>query len=132
VSVGWAIIRPVLPQERFAALVDELVGEPGVTPPDGGGKGGGKFGSSALKVGGSIFAMLVGGELVVKLPAPRVAALVADGTGGPFASGAGRPMKEWVVVSPGADWSALAREALGFVGGSAAPNIRRSPGRGAR
>ncbi len=35
------------------------------------------FGSTALKVGGKVFAMLVKGKLVVKVPAGRVAALVA-------------------------------------------------------
>ena len=35
--------------------------------------------------------------LVVKLPRPRVAALIADGTGKPFAP-AGRTFSEWVCV----------------------------------
>jgi hypothetical protein len=61
--------------------------------------------------------MLTGGELVVKLPAGRVAELVATGAGRPFTSGKGRPMREWVVVA-GEDakgWYELAHEALGFV-----------------
>ena len=105
----------VEPQERFAALVEELAGEPGVAPPDA--AGGRRFGSAALKVDGSIFAMLHDGRLVVKLPRPRVEALLADGTGGPFGAGRGRPMREWVTVLSGDDrtWSTLAREALAFV-----------------
>ncbi len=102
-------------RQRFAALVDELVGEPGVTPPT----GGRQFGSDALKVGGSIFAMVYRGDLVVKLPAARVAELIAAGAGGPFDTGRGRPMRQWLAVSPDADWPALAREALAFVGSPA-------------
>lgn len=100
------------PQERYAALVQELAGEPGVSPPG----PGGAFGAAAVKVDGRIFAMLHQGSLVVKLPRSRVAALVADGTGGPFDAGKGRPMAEWVTLAQEADWSALAREALAFVG----------------
>ncbi|MFL6130094.1 MAG: hypothetical protein ACJ73E_13655 [Mycobacteriales bacterium] len=99
-------------EARYAALVEELTGEPGVTPPG----AGGAFGAAALKTDGRIFAMLTGGSLVVKLPRSRVDALIADGAGGPFDAGKGRPMKEWLTVAPGADWSGLAREALAFVG----------------
>jgi hypothetical protein len=103
------------PAERFALLVDELAGTPGVVPPGAPGSRG--FGASALKVGGSIFAMLSGGRLALKLPRQRVAALIAEGTGRPFDAGKGTPMKEWVSVVPGDDatWLALAREALAFV-----------------
>ncbi len=102
---------------RFAALVDRLADRPGVTPPDPAGRR--AFGASALKVDGSIFAMLQDGRLVVKLPARRVAALIADGDGAAFDAGKGRPMKEWVAVvdGDGDRWQALAEEALGFVGG---------------
>jgi hypothetical protein len=100
-------------EERFAELVSALSGQPGVSPPDA--SGGRRFGSTALKVGGSIFAMLTRGDVVVKLPAERVTALVADGTCAPFDSGKGRPMREWaVVVDPAAD-EGLARAALAFV-----------------
>ena len=94
------------------ALADAL-GEPDVQRP-GSGRG---FGSSALKVDGRIFAMEVGGSLVLKLPAPRVAELVADGTGEPFAGARGTPVREWVALAEGADARALAREALAFVRG---------------
>lgn len=75
------------------------------------------FGSSGLKVGGKVFAMLVKGNLVVKLPKERVDALVASGKGEHFDPGHGRLMKEWVTVGSGAEaaWVALAREAKGFV-----------------
>jgi hypothetical protein len=48
-----------------------------VTPP----RGGSGFGRRALRWEKKIFAMLVRGRLVVKLPAPRVDALVAGGGG---------------------------------------------------
>ncbi len=102
-------------EERFAALVAEFAGRPGVEVP--GETGPRRFGSDALKVDGSIFAMVTGGRLVVKLPRDRVDALIASGTGRPFDSGRGRPMKEWLAVAgddPGT-WTALAGEALEFV-----------------
>jgi hypothetical protein len=102
--------------DRFAALVADFADRPGVTSPARGERG---FGASALKVDGSIFAMLQGGRLVVKLPAPRVRELIADGEGVPFETGKGRPMKEWVAIpdGDGARWDALAEEALRFVSG---------------
>lgn len=98
------------PQQRFAALAEELAGRPGVDPP-GTGRG---FGSSALKAGGSIFAMLVGDRLVVKLPAAAVAAHIAAGTGGPFDAGKGRPMREWLTVLDEHAWSSIGADALEF------------------
>jgi TfoX/Sxy family transcriptional regulator of competence genes len=80
------------------------------------GKGRG-FGSSGLKVGGKIFAMLVEGKLVVKLPHDRVQELIAEGSGMPFALGHGRLMREWVAI-PASDadhWIRLAEEARAFV-----------------
>jgi hypothetical protein len=109
-----AWIVGVQPEKRFAALVDELTAEPGVTPP--GADGGRGFGSTALKVNGSIFAMLTHERLVVKLPAARVTQLIGDGAGEPFDAGKGRPMREWLTVGPDQDWPAVAREALTFVG----------------
>lgn len=100
------------PEERFEDLVGELLGCPGVTPP-GGGSG---FGRSALRWEKKIFAMLVRGRLVVKLPAPRVGALVAGGDGVPFDANKGTPMREWFSLDPESElaWVPLAREALDF------------------
>ena len=76
-----------------------------------------EFGSNALKVSGKIFAMLVRGSLVLKLPKARVEALITSGVGGPFDAGKGKPMKEWVtILAVEKSWLALAREARLFVG----------------
>jgi hypothetical protein len=102
-------------RDRYQDLVDELVGVPGVTPP----QGGGGFGRSALRYRGKIFAMLVRGRLVLKLPAGRVASLVAAGDGARFDANKGTPMKEWLSLDPesGLDWLPLAHEALEFATG---------------
>ena len=77
------------------------------------------FGAGALKVGGKIFAMPAQGTLVLKLPASRVDALVAEGLGHRFDPGHGRLMKEWIALEGDERrWLALAREALSFVAGS--------------
>lgn len=106
----------MLPEERFNALVDELRSSPGVSVPGEPGRRG--FGSSALKVHGSIFAMLTGGRLVVKLPRHRVDALIQSGAGAPYDAGKGRAMKEWLTVTAEDEesWLAIANEALEFVG----------------
>jgi hypothetical protein len=93
-------------------VVDGLIGSPGVTPP----RGGSGFGRSALRWEGKIFAMLVRGRLVVKLPAARVDALTGDGDGVPFDANKGTPMKEWFSLDPasGLPWLPLAQEALEF------------------
>jgi hypothetical protein len=67
--------------ERYATIVEALLGQPGVTHSSDGSQPMKGFGSSALKVQGKIFAMLVRGRLVVKLPRQRVDALVASGGG---------------------------------------------------
>lgn len=103
-------------EERFAAVVDGFAGDPSVEPPGAGARSG--FGSRALRVGGTIFAMVdVHGRFVVKLPAARVAELVGAGAGAPFDSGKGRVLRQWLVVGEEQDWSALATEARAFVGG---------------
>jgi hypothetical protein len=113
--VGARDADAVQPDECFDRVVTALADRPGVAPPDPTRRG---FGSDALTVDGSIFAMVRRGALVVKLPSSRVGALIASGAGAPFDAGRGRPMKEWVVVAtvdPEA-WQALAEEACAFVG----------------
>lgn len=102
------------PEDRFADLVDELVGVDGVTPP----RGGAGFGRSALKYRNKIFAMFVRGRLVVKLPAGRVEELAGAGAGVHFDANKGIPMKEWLSLDPESDldWLALAHEALTHAG----------------
>jgi hypothetical protein len=101
------------PEQRFAALIDELLGIPGVTPP----RGGSGFGRSALRVENKIFAMLVRGDLVLKLPRRRVDTLIAAGQGIRFDANKGTPMQEWLRLDPESalPWPPLAREALEFV-----------------
>jgi hypothetical protein len=106
------------PEERFALLVEEFRSHPDVTAPSDGSPSKKQFGSSALKVKQKIFAMLVEGKLVVKLPKRRAAALVVSGVGEPFdPRHDGRVMKEWVSVGPPSEerWLVLSREAMDFV-----------------
>jgi TfoX/Sxy family transcriptional regulator of competence genes len=108
---------PATPEERFALVVEELLGSPGVTPPADGTRSRKMFGVSALKVYDKIFAMLSGGKLVVKLPKSRVDALVAAGEGEHFDPRRdGRLMKEWIVIESTSEeqWLALAREAMHY------------------
>ena len=100
-------------QDRFADLVDALLEIPGVTPPS----GGSGFGRSAVRFRGKILAMLVRGELVLKLPAARVGQLVEAGEGTRFDANKGTPMREWLSLSADStlDWLPLAREARHFV-----------------
>lgn len=97
-------------EKRFAYIAERELGTSDVT----GGTGFGR--SQGLRISGKIFAMLVDGELVVKLPRNRVEELSASGIGHPFDPGHGRLMKEWVVVSTraGRRWPALVDEAREF------------------
>ena len=98
-------------QQRFAAMVASTAGEPDVQPPSA--EGGRRFGADALRLGGSIVAMLVQGRVVLKLPRQRVDALIDAGDGEPFDNGRGRPMREWVALAgdPARD-AGLLQEAL--------------------
>jgi hypothetical protein len=97
----------------FEKVVEAFVGRDDVML--GAGRG---FGGNTLQVGGRIFAMPTQAGLALKLPATRVAELVASGAGLAFDAGKGRPMKEWVVIPHGSHdlWMRLAEEALAFVG----------------
>ena len=108
------------PEDRFATLVEQFLEDREVTPPGDGFQPTNRFGSSALKIHGKIFAMIAGGRLVVKLPRQRVDALVAAGEGERFdPKKNGRPMKEWLALAPAStmDWLPLAHEARAFVCG---------------
>jgi TfoX/Sxy family transcriptional regulator of competence genes len=81
--------RPV--PELFDELAAEYLGLPGVTY-------GRIWHNEGLKVNNKVFAMLLGGELVVKIPAADAARLIEAGEGVAFEPRPGRRMKEWVVV----------------------------------
>jgi len=111
---------PKTTAERFAALVDEFLDDPTVTPPS----NGRRFGSTGLKVNGRIVAMLSQGRLVVRLPRARVEALVQSGDADRYDPRRdGRLMKEWAWLDPTSDqdWPALAREAREFVAAIESP-----------
>jgi hypothetical protein len=86
------------PEQRFDRVVEALLGVEGVEPPAPSRR---EFGANALKVGGKIFAMVIGGgHLVVKLPARRVDEAIAHDLGRPWDAGKGRPFREWLAVPP--------------------------------
>jgi len=99
-------------EQLWEAIAGSELARPGVT----GGTGFGR--SEGLRIKGKIFAMLVRGELVVKLPKGRVEELSASGLGHRFDPGHGRLMKEWASITPAASrrWRALVEEARAFVG----------------
>ena len=104
------------PEARFDDLVAALLDQPDVTLPDTAGVSR-RFGSAGLKVHGKIFAMLVRGRLVAKLPRTRVDALVLAREGERYDPRRdGRLMREWLMLDPSSnlDWLALANEALAF------------------
>ncbi|MBS1879099.1 MAG: hypothetical protein JST31_06265 [Actinobacteria bacterium] len=98
----------------FAAIAAELLPEPGVEEGTG-------FGTNpGLRSGGRIFAMVVRGELVYKLPAARCEELAGGGRAHLFVVGK-REMREWVafeVLDGDDDFLGLAREARAFVSGA--------------
>jgi hypothetical protein len=93
------------------AIADVFAGTAGVTVEKGWGSS-----SVVLKVRGKIFVMLLGGDLIFKLPSARVDELVEDGATRFDPRKDGRVMREWAVVAAGArNRTTLAREALEFV-----------------
>jgi hypothetical protein len=97
-------------EEAYRRVVEELRADPEVSEAL-------MMGMPSLKRGSKMFGGYRDGELLVKLGRDRVDELVAAGRARPFdPSGAGRPMKDWALVSePDDDWLALADEARGFV-----------------
>jgi|CXWL01.1.fsa_nt_gi hypothetical protein len=87
---------------------------------------GSMFGMPCVKVAGKAFAGRFGDAIVVKLRgAPHEAALQLAGAVLFDPSGAGRPMKEWVVVpsSHRKRWAELAQHALAYV--AATPEAKK-------
>ena len=52
--------------------------------------------SPGLRTAGRFYAFATQGDVMVKLPAARVAALIDSGLGLPCSPRPGRPMREWV------------------------------------
>lgn len=107
----------------FQSVVRAFAGDAGVTVGPGWGRGG-----VVLKRRGKIFAMLVRGDFVAKLPRERVDHLVEQRKGARFdPRHDGRVMKEWLVVDTAAarQWPSLAREALAFAAASNVLGKRR-------
>lgn len=98
------------PEKQFESVIAELEKDPHITQSR-------MFGSPGLKIEGKVFAMLVKGKLVVKLPRDRVETLVKAGEGKYFDPGHGKLMKEWVAISSGTKrkWLNLVEEAKDFV-----------------
>jgi TfoX/Sxy family transcriptional regulator of competence genes len=89
--------------------------------------------SSGLAAAGSVFAIHVGGAVVLKLPADTVADLVSSHRGQPFGMG-GRVMREWVSLD-GVDADAqvaLAEQSRAFVASQPRKPKRAKSGAGAR
>jgi hypothetical protein len=110
-------LQAITSEENYSAIVETLLRSEGVSQAD-------VFGSAGqMRVNNRIFAMLVNGNLVVKLPAERREALVAAGDGAHFDPGHGRPMTGWVELHPESkeDWMAVSHEAMTFVGGAYQP-----------
>ena len=105
-------------EERWERLVERMLAPGAATYGNADGDGAKRgFGSTSLKTGGRMFAMLAHERLVVKLPAKRVEELEASGIGRRFDPGHGRLQREWLDVS-GDDfelWVELATEAEAFV-----------------
>jgi hypothetical protein len=102
------------PDDAYAALEAHFLAKPEIIRQTKRG-----FADGGLMTAGKLFVMQhEGDQLLLKLPAGRVTALIATGQGAPFSAGmAGRVMKEWVLVQPEAadDWLSLAAEAEAFV-----------------
>lgn len=103
---------PRSPERIWKPIAEAELATRGVT----GGTGFGR--SEGLRISKKVYAMLVKGELVVKLPEARVDELVDTGVGQRFDPGHGRIMKGWLRVPPTASrrWKALVAEAKAFVG----------------
>lgn len=110
---------------RFAPVAAAFAGDREVTT-------GKMMASVGLRVNGKIFAMMVRGRFVAKLPRDRVDALVRSGAGERFDPRRdGRVMKEWIVLrGTTPPWVELAREARRYVKSGTAPRVRAPRPRG--
>lgn len=99
-NVFWTLVRQLLEREDVSRST--MMGLP------------------CLRVNGAFFASCdrKSDDLLVKLPATRVAELIAAGQAEPFAP-AGRQFREWAAVplARRRSWKQLIQESLEFVGG---------------
>src|SRR3978361_1095205 len=93
--------------DRWQDLVEGAVGGP-VTE-------GTMFGSKGLRTGTKFFAIWWHEQLVVKLPAERLAELIAAGGGEPVEPREGRRMNVWILLAETSEWPPLIEEARAFV-----------------
>ena len=98
--------------QLYWRLTESLLADPSVSR-------GTMIGLSCMRMDGAFFASLDRGShhLIVKLPAARVAELIASGAGLVFAP-SNRPFREWVAI-PRPDeaiWAEFLDEARAFVG----------------
>lgn len=100
---------PLTAQARFEAIIAHFADDPAVAPSQRRG-----FARDALLRNGKLLVALRGEVLMMKLPASRVAELIAAGQGESFDANKGKPMKEWVLANMAADWLELAKEAAAF------------------
>jgi hypothetical protein len=73
------------------------------------------FGCEGLRTGRKFFTIRWHEQLVVKLPADRLAEVIAAGQGEPFEPMEGRRMNGWTVLGDSADRSGLVEEARAYV-----------------
>ena len=97
----------------LAELMSAVAGLPGVTL-------GKALHQPGLMADGKLFTFPYHGDLVLKLPADRIDALIESHEARRFERGQGRPMREWIVLPAAsrAEWSDFAREAYRFVSGA--------------
>ena len=97
----------------FWKLADALLTQPAITRST-------MMGYPCLRVNGRFFACVerTSGNLIVKLPAARINALVSSGLAVPFAPN-GRVFREWLAspIPDEGEWAALLDEARAFVAG---------------
>jgi hypothetical protein len=114
---------PANGEALFRELVEPLLTDPAVQRST-------MMGLPCVRLDGRFFASLDRrtGALLVKLPDGRVAALVAEGAGEPFAP-AGRVFREWVAAPhPDRDrWQALLAEARAYAASPDAPDQASGP-----
>jgi hypothetical protein len=98
-------------EQQWQDLVERFV-DGDVTP-------GHMFGCAGLRTGRRFFTIRWQGQLVLKLPAARLAGLAEAGDGRPFEPMEGRPMNGWLVLADRPDPGDLVEEARAYVAGLA-------------